>query len=214
VAEAVRAEGRAALAVPTDLRQGAPIKALATAVAEHYGRLDILVNNAGATLRGDLFTVGDADWEDAFATKLFAYARLTRECWPLLTAAGGQIVNIGGAMVHRPDPEQIISAALAVGTQGLTKALAEMGRRDGIRVNGINPGIVETARVQGRIERLMRERGLTREGACAAIAAEAGVTRIGRPQDVADLVAFLVSPAASYIHGALIDIDGGLTKSI
>ena len=97
---------------------------------------------------------------------------------------------------------------------GLTKALAEMGRRDGVRVNGINPGIVETARVQGRIERKMGERGVTREGARAAIVADMGVTRIGRPQDVADLVAFLVSPAADYIHGALIDIDGGLTKSI
>ena len=96
----------------------------------------------------------------------------------------------------------------------LTKALAEQGVQDGVQVNAINPGPVRTDRLQARLKMISRERGGDLAEAEVAMVREMRITRIGEPEDIANLVAFLVSPQGSLIHGALIDIDGGETKTL
>ena len=96
----------------------------------------------------------------------------------------------------------------------LTKCLADRGIRDGVRVNGINPGSIRTDRLTVRIERFAADAGLTLEEAERRMTEQMGVTRFGEPAEVADLVAFLASERASYVHGAIIDIDGGLTRTL
>ena len=96
----------------------------------------------------------------------------------------------------------------------LTKALADRGVKDGVRVNAINPGSITTERLQIRIRAYARERGLDETQAAVEIAKAQGVARFGTPEEIARAVAFLVSPQASYIHGAILDVDGGQTRAL
>jgi len=95
-----------------------------------------------------------------------------------------------------------------------TKAMADVGVGDGVQVNAINPGAVRTARLVTRLRTLSREKGISAAEAEALMVADSGITKIGEPEDVANLVAFIVSPQNRYLHGALIDLDGGTTKTM
>jgi len=96
----------------------------------------------------------------------------------------------------------------------LTKSLAAAGRRDGIQVNAINPGAVRTERLEKRLAALAAARNIPREAAEREFVETEQVTRIGEPEDIAHLVAFVVGPRGRFLHGALIDADGGATKTI
>jgi 3-oxoacyl-[acyl-carrier protein] reductase len=95
-----------------------------------------------------------------------------------------------------------------------TKAMADMGVADGVQVNAINPGAVCTARLVTRLRTLSKERGISVAEAEAQMVADSGITKIGEPEDIANLVAYMVSPQNRYLHGALIDLDGGTTKTM
>ena len=96
----------------------------------------------------------------------------------------------------------------------LTKCLADRGVRDGVRVNAINPGSIKTDRLTARIRTLADQRGIAEEEAVREMTARMGVARFGEPDEVADAVAFLASDRAAYIQGAVLDIDGGLTRTL
>ncbi len=209
----VHAGGRACVC-PADLRDPATPGALVAATLEAFGTLDILVNNAGATRRGRFLDLTDDDWADGFALKFFGSVRLTRAAWPHLRAAGGSLVNIVGVGGRTPGAEFAIGGSVNAGLLSLTKALADQGIADGVQVNAINPGAVRTDRLNARLDRLAQERGITTEAAADALVREAHTVRLGEPADIARLVAFLVHPASRFIHGALLDADGGQTKSI
>ncbi len=189
--------------------------ALAVATAEReFRRLDILVNNAGATRRGDVFALTEADWQDGFALKFFGYVRLTRASWPLLKAARGAIVNIIGIGGRTPGAEFAIGGSVNAGLLAFTKTMAEIGIRDGVRVNAINPGAIETDRLQARLQRHAEATGAGIEAARRDLAREMGIGRFGRAAEIGDAVAFLASTRADYLQGALIDIDGGATRTL
>jgi NAD(P)-dependent dehydrogenase (short-subunit alcohol dehydrogenase family) len=197
-----------------DLREPESAQAAVDAAIGAFGRLDILVNNAGATKRADFFTLTEEDWSDGFALKFHGYVRLTRVAWPHLKRIKGNIVNIVGVGARAGSAEFTIGGAVNVAILNFTKAMADIGVQDGVRVNAINPGLVETERFGRNIDRVMRGRGLDRDGAVAFLLASHGTTRPGRPEEIGALAAYLASDKADFIQGALIDIDGGATRAL
>lgn len=200
--------------IALDLRVADSARRLVDFGMEKFGRIDVLVNNAGATKRGAFLTLSDDDWWDGFALKFFGAVRLTRAAWPQLKAAGGSVVHISGIGGRTPGPEFAIGGSVNAALLSFTKALADLGIADGVQVNAINPGAVRTDRFQGRLERMMKATGLDAAGAERRFVEESGIVRVGEPEDVAGLVSYLVSPAGRFLHGSLIDIDGGQTKTL
>jgi len=175
-AQAIRARGGDAKTHLAELRDETAPAALVAAMTREFGRLDLLVSNAGATKRGDFLQLTDADWHDGFALKFFAHVRLARASWPLLKAAGGSILAIGG---------------------------------DGIQVNTIHPGHVDTDRMRRQMRQRMEKSGLDMAAQIEAYRRELNVPRLGLPDDVAALAAFILSPRGRWLHGATIIMDGG-----
>ena len=197
-----------------DLRDpDAPRQAIAAAVG-HFGRLDLLVNNAGATKRADFFTLTEEDWQDGFALKFHGYVRMTRAAWPHLRSTKGGIVNIVGIGSRAGSAEFTIGGSVNVALLNFTKAMADIGIQQGVRVNAINPGLIATDRFVRNVERVMRERGLSRDEALTFLVSSHGTTRVGTPREIGSLVAYLASPKADFIQGSIIDIDGGATRSL
>ncbi|MGB3337696.1 MAG: SDR family oxidoreductase [Devosia sp.] len=190
-----------------------PSAAVAAAIAA-FGRLDIVVNCAGDTKRGDFLTLSEDDWLGGFAVKFHGYVRMTRAAWPHLCQSSGVVVNIVGVGAHAGSAEFAIGGAVNAALLNFTKATADLGLRDGVRVNAISPGLIETDRLARNIERLMQEHCCSRDEAVSRLLAPRGTKRFGRPEEIGWLTAFLASPKAAFIHGALIDIDGGSTRSL
>jgi NAD(P)-dependent dehydrogenase (short-subunit alcohol dehydrogenase family) len=200
--------------VSADLRDPAlPAQAIAEAV-EQFGRLDLLVNNAGATKRADFFTLTDEDWADGFALKFHGYVRMTRAAWPHLRESKGSIVNIVGIGSRAGSAEFTIGGAVNVALLNYTKAMADIGIGQSVRVNAINPGLIETERFTRNIERVMRDRSMSRDDATACLLSSHGTSRVGRPEEIGTLVAYLASSRADFIQGSIIDVDGGATRSL
>jgi len=203
-----------ALVQTADLRQrDAPAAAIAATVAR-FGRLDLLVNNAGATKRDDFFALSDEDWDDGFALKFFGAMRCSRAAWPHLKSSRGSIVNISGIGGRTGSAEFAIGGAVNAALLNLTKSLADRGVRDGVRVNAINPGSVKTERLQARLRTFASERGLDPANAEGEMARASGVARFGEPWEIASAVAFLASPRAAFMQGAVVDVDGGQTRTL
>jgi NAD(P)-dependent dehydrogenase (short-subunit alcohol dehydrogenase family) len=197
-----------------DLRDSENVRRLVDAAASEFGRIDIVVNNAGATKRGDFFVLEDADFLDGFALKFHGYVRVTRAAWPHLRKSNGAIVNIIGAGGRTASPDFTIGGSVNAALFNFTKATAQIGIRDGVRVNAINPGSVETDRLKGRIANVAKEQGVDEEEARKRYLAQLGVTRFGKPEEIGQLVCFLASPLAANFQGALVDCDSGSTRSI
>jgi 3-oxoacyl-[acyl-carrier protein] reductase len=210
----IQSAGRQARAHPGDLRDPAACSALVADTISQFGRLDLLVNNAGATKRGDFLAFTDDDWADGFALKFYAAVRLSRAAWPHLRAAGGCIINIAGVGGRTGSAEFTIGGSVNAAMLNLTKSLADRGVADGVRVNAINPGSILTDRLAARVQRRAAESNLSPDEAARQMTREMGVSRFGHPSEIAAAVAFLASPAASYVQGAVIDIDGGLTRTL
>jgi NAD(P)-dependent dehydrogenase (short-subunit alcohol dehydrogenase family) len=204
----------ASLALPADLRESErPAEVVAAAVA-HFGRLDLLVNNAGATVRGDFLALSDAEWQDGFALKFYGAMRCARAAWPHLQRSQGAIVTIVGIGGRTGSAEFTIGGAVNAALLNLTKALADRGVADGVRVNAVNPGSIATERLERRITNFARETGAEPATAAQQMAQALRVARFGEPAEIARAVAFLGSPVASYCQGVVLDVDGGQTRTL
>jgi 3-oxoacyl-[acyl-carrier protein] reductase len=210
----VEKRGRRAAFETTDLRADGAAAALVDAARRRYGRLDILVNNAGTTKRGDFLALTDADWQDGYALKFFAHVRLSRAAWPLLKDAKGAVVTIGGTSGRIPIAAFTIGSSVNAACAAFAKALADLGKTDGVQVNTIHPSYVETERFWRRIKADMERTGKSEAEVREWHRQDINVTRFGTPQDIGSLIAFMVSPRGRWLHGATIDMDGGEVPTV
>jgi 3-oxoacyl-[acyl-carrier protein] reductase len=197
-----------------DLRDAAAPAAVVAATVATFGGLDLLVNNAGATKRGDFLHLSDEDWADGYALKFFGAMRGSRAAWPHLRASRGGIINIVGIGGRTGTSEFTIGGTVNAALLNLTKCLADRGLQEGVRVNAINPGSIATERLQGRLREFAKESGIELAAAEQEMAKAFKIARFGEPAEIARVVAFLASSGASYCQGAIVDVDGGATRTL
>ncbi|MBP6179700.1 MAG: SDR family oxidoreductase, partial [Anaerolineales bacterium] len=154
------------------------------------------------------------EWTDGFALKFYGAMRLSRAAWTSLMQSKGSIVNIIGIGGRTGSAEFAIGGTVNAALMNLTKVLADRGIKDGVRVNAINPGSIATERLQTRVNTFAKEKNLSYEEAFTQMAKNMGIARFGEPEEIARAVAFLASPQAAYIHGSILDVDGGATRTL
>jgi|TARA_R100000501_G_scaffold17919_3_gene35033 NAD(P)-dependent dehydrogenase (short-subunit alcohol dehydrogenase family) len=186
--------------VACDIRDPEAAKTFVDGVADRFGRLDILINNAGGSPEAEAATASPRFAERVIALNLLAPLNLSQAAYAHMQAAGGgAIVNIASVSALRPSPGTTAYAAAKAGLLALGRSLAhEWG--PAIRVNAIVVGYIETESTEATYGN---------EAAQAAIAANIGAQRLGRASEIAEAALFLVSPAASYVTGAALNVDGG-----
>jgi 3-oxoacyl-[acyl-carrier protein] reductase len=173
-----------------------------------------LINIAGAVPQIDLFEMTDAQWEDGAALKLHGARRLTIRAWEALKAANGAVVFISGSAALDPKPGFAAVATINAAIIALAKAFAEQGIEDGVQVNSVVPGAVMTGRRRSFMEKWAPAHGMSIEKALEEFPEKAGIARYGEPEDIAGLMAFLVSKEARWLTGASVRMDGGEIKGI
>ena len=196
--EALAAHGGRGIAL--DVNDGAALEAAIDTIVKQYGALQILVNNAGITRDSLAMRMKDADWDAVLDTNLKAVFRASRAVMrTMMKQRYGRIVNITSVVGASGNPGQANYAAAKAGVAGMTRALArELGSR-GVTVNCIAPGFIATDMTEGLAEAQK-----------AALLAQIPVGRLGTPQEIADAVLFLASPAAGYITGTELHVNGGM----
>jgi 3-oxoacyl-[acyl-carrier protein] reductase len=199
------------LAIASDVSHAAAAEALVAAAVEAFGGIDILVNNAGGPPFGSFASFDEAAWQAAFELNLLSVVRFSRLVIPhMRKAGGGRIINIVSLSIRTFLAGSVLSTSMRMGVAGMAKLLSDEVGPDHITVNNVAPGLILTDRVKHTLpphapeeeEKLLAER-----------ARDIPVRRIGRPEELADLVAFLASPLAGYITGATIPIDGGAIRA-
>jgi len=211
VRNAILEKGGQAEIYPADLVVRDAAVRVARKARDLWGGLDVLVNCASATMNADVFSFTDDEWLRAFEVKVFGATRLARETWPMLRESGGSLINICGIGARTPGAEGAMTGALSAALGAITKALADRGVAHGVQVNAINPGLIQTPRIE---RAWMSGDDNDAEAALHRKIREMRATRVGRPEDVANLVAYIVSGAGEFLQGAIIDLDGGATKAL
>jgi 3-oxoacyl-[acyl-carrier protein] reductase len=199
------AERLGALAVRGDVRDPADLERLVERTVKAYGGVDILVNNSGGPPRTSALELNDRLLQDAVDLLLQSVVRLTGLCLPYLAKSGhGRVINITSSTVREPVDNLALSNAVRPGVIGWAKTLAREVGPDGITVNSIAPGRIETERLAE-----VYPDGPTEEDLQAI-----PLRRFGHTEEIADVVCFLASDRASYVSGTTIAVDGGLSRSI
>jgi NAD(P)-dependent dehydrogenase (short-subunit alcohol dehydrogenase family) len=212
---AAGASGRERItAVAADLTDAAAIRSVIDRAISEFGRIDILVNNAGSARPGDFLKISDADWKLDFELKFFGYVRMAREAMARMAEKKtGVVINVIGTGGLVPSAGYMVGGAANAALNHFTKALAGEGAKHGVRVVGINPGPILTERLQLFLQQRAREAG----SAHSTEDIMRRMTPLGRPgkaEEVADLILFLASKRAAFIHGANITIDGGANPGL
>ena len=208
-AEEIRAAtGRRVEPLPMDVTNAQQAREFIETAARRLGSLDVLVNNAGASSAARFEDVDDETWEADLQLKVYGAIRCTRAAIPYLRAAGGgAIINITTVGGKQPGAASVPTSVSRAAGIGLTKALSKDLAADRIRVNTVMLGSIRSMQWERRWRR--QAVGESLEDYYARLGADVPLGRIGRAEEVADLVAFLVSPRAAYITGTAVAIDGG-----
>lgn len=213
-AASVNSAGAESLIFALDLREPQSAEVVVNGTLERFGRIDALLNIAGAVPQIDLFEMTDAQWEDGMALKLHGARRLTIRAWEALKASNGSVVLISGSAALDPKPGFAAVAAINAAIIALAKAFAEQGIKDGVQVNSVVPGAIMTGRRESFFKKWAPTHNLTFDEAVKKFPEEVGIARFGKPEEIAELMAFMVSPAAKWLTGASVRMDGGEVKGI
>jgi 3-oxoacyl-[acyl-carrier protein] reductase len=213
-ASEITSVGAKPMVFAVDLRLPQSAETVIKATLERFGRIDALLNIAGAVPQIDLFEMTDAQWDDGMALKFHGARRLTIRAWEALKASKGSVVFISGSAALDPKPGFAAVAAINAAISALAKAFAEQGIKDGVQVNSVVPGAVMTGRRRSFFEKWAPAHNLGVEEAIAKFPEQAGISRFGKPEEIADLLSYLVSPAAKWMTGASVRMDGGEIKGI
>jgi 3-oxoacyl-[acyl-carrier protein] reductase len=212
-AEAVKAAGAEAFVLDLDLADPTSARKVVDAALANFGRIDALLNIAGAVPQINLLEMTDEQWDEGMALKLHGARRLTVEAWPALKASKGSVVLISGNSALTPKASYAAVGTINAAIVALAKAFSDQGIADGVQVNSVLPGAVMTGRRRSYLEHWAPLHGMTVEEATEKFPREAGIGRYGEADDIAELMAFLVSPAARWMTGSTIRMDGGEVKS-
>jgi len=184
-------------------------------VMSEYGRLDILVTNASGPPPARFLELKPEDWQAAVELTLMGVVRLCYAALPhMRRQGGGSIVSMTSFTVKQPEQNLVLSNSIRLAVVGLTKTLANELGKDNIRMNTICPGWTRTQRVDQLIRDRAARQGITAEQEAENITGQIPLGRMGRPEEIANVVVFLASPAASYVHGVTLQVDGGLVKGV
>lgn len=197
------------LAMPADVTIPEDVNRFVTTAATEWGRIDILVNNAGTAAAAPFEAVGDEAWQADLDLKLFAAVRASRLVIPYMrSVGGGRIVNVTHVGGKTPGPASLPSSVSRAAGIALTKAMSKDLAPHNILVNTVCVGIIESA----QIARAARERfpGMPLEEAFARMGSAVPLGRIGKAEEVAQVIVMLVSAAGSYVTGAAVNVDGGM----
>jgi 3-oxoacyl-[acyl-carrier protein] reductase len=208
----IDSSGHRAIAVPVDVTQPAAAATVVDVARRHFGGVDILINNAGRATPAKLLDTSDDDWTEGLELNLLSAVRFTKACLPdMIDHHRGGIVNVSSVTARLADPLFAVYGAAKAALVNFTKTVAAAFAGDGIRCNAILPGIVATPLVQQNIAGAVQASGASPEEVMARMMRRQPIPagRLGRPEEVADLVAFLASPAADWISGVALPIDGG-----
>jgi NAD(P)-dependent dehydrogenase (short-subunit alcohol dehydrogenase family) len=181
---------------------------------ERFDRIDTLLNIAGAVPQIDLFEMTDQQWDDGMALKLHGARRLTLRAWDALKAARGAVVLISGNSAEFPKAPYAAVGTINAAIVALAKAFSDRGLKDGVQVNSVLPGPVMTGRRHSYLEKWAPAHKVSLGDATQKFLLDAGIGRYGQPEEIAELMAFLVSPRARWMTGAALRMDGGEVKSI
>jgi 3-oxoacyl-[acyl-carrier protein] reductase len=210
----VRSLGAETMVLALDLRQPQSAKAVVEGTLERFSRIDALLSIAGAVPQIDLFQMTDAQWDDGMTLKFHGARRLTIEAWNALKHSNGSVVFMSGSAAFDPKPGFAAVAAINAAINALAKAFAEQGIKDGVQVNSVSPGAVMTGRRRAFFESWAPVHNMTVSEAINNFPEKAGISRFGTPEEIAELMSYLVSPAAKWMTGASVRMDGGEIKSI
>jgi len=207
-AEIAKATGAPVLAIAADMSKSDDIDAFMQAVIERYGRIDILVNNAGTSMRGKFLEVDDAMWSSDLELKVFGAIRCSRLAIPhMKKQGGGRIINITISGAKQPGPESMPTSVSRAAGLAITKALSKEFAADNILVNTVCIGKIKS----GQHERRYTRDGQTADQYYGKLAKDIPMKRVGEAEEVANVIAFLASDAASYVTGSSINLDGGIS---
>jgi 3-oxoacyl-[acyl-carrier protein] reductase len=210
----VKSAGAELLTYALDLREPLSVDTLVQGTLDRLGRIDALLNIAGAVPQIDLFEMTDAQWDDGLALKLHGARRLTMRAWDSLKASNGAVVFISGSAALDPKPGFAAVASINAAIIALAKAFAEQGIKDGVQVNSVVPGAVMTGRRRAFFDHWAPEHGMSVEEAMKRFPEEAGIARYGEPEEIAGLIAYLVSREARWLTGSSVRMDGGEIKGV
>ncbi|MBW7995651.1 MAG: SDR family oxidoreductase [Candidatus Glassbacteria bacterium] len=207
--------GAGTLGIAADVSEpGAEEKVIGLTVKK-FGGVDILVNNAGGPPAGSFAEHDDGAWLAAFELNLMSAVRFSRAAVPHMRARGwGRIINITSVAVKQPVDGLILSNSVRAGVVGMAKTLSNELAGEGILVNNVCPGFIETDRSVSLVTRRAENAGCEYDQMLAQLTSTIPLGRMGRPEELAALIAFLASERAGYITGATIQVDGGLMRAL
>jgi 3-oxoacyl-[acyl-carrier protein] reductase len=209
-AEIQQLTGNPVVAITVDVSKGEEIDAFIKKAGETFGRIDILLNNAGGPPFDKFENFDDVQWQKSFELNLLSMARTSRSVLPYLQKTGsGRIINIISGSVKSVLTNSVLSTSMRMGVVGLSKMMADEFGPYNITVNNVAPGLILTGRIKHTLPK-----DADPEKAMEEKAKNIPLGRIGKPEELAALVAFLASEQASYISGTTIQVDGGANRAI
>jgi len=214
IAGQIGAAGSKSLVLELDLMSPAAAKQVIKATLERFGRIDALVNITGAVPGLDLFQMTDEQWDAGMQLKFHGARRLTIAAWDALKASKGTVAFTSGNAAIIPKSGAAAVGSINAAIEALAKAFAERGVDDGVQVNCVSPGAIMTGRRLAMLEKAAAASKLTLDEIKQKFLRQAGINRFGEPEEIADLIAFAVSPPARWMTGTVLRMDGGEVKSV